>query len=58
MATDGGDIKGSPRAPEVVSHNNSTETWLPLALSPHLCQSKQFSVEVRPAACQASNMLL
>lgn len=26
MATDGGDIKGSPTAPEVVSHSNSTET--------------------------------
>lgn len=68
-ATDGGHIKGSPTAPEVVSHSNSTETqnrhqkwcflWLPLALGPHLFQSnssvfKSDQQPVRPAICCCS----
>lgn len=68
-ATDGGDIKGSPTAPEVVTHSNSTETQknirigvffdcLSLSVRTYVNQNsaafKSDQQPVRPAICCCS----
>lgn len=69
MATDGGDIKGSPTAPDVVSHSTSTETQknirigvffdcLSLSVCTYVNQNssvlKSDQQPVRPAICCCS----